>query len=80
MDQIRPLNISKETDMVLRSLIQEPESLQLKHPCLPMLIKIRDFRLHKNAFHECPLILVMAANKNIRVSPCCYKVRLLYLK
>jgi len=32
--QIRPLNISMETDMVLRSLIQEPENLQLKRPRL----------------------------------------------
>jgi hypothetical protein len=78
--QIRPLNISTETDMVLRSLIQEPENLQLKHSCLSTSIKIRDFRLHKKTFCECPLILVMAANKNSRVNACCYKVRLLYLK
>ena len=42
--------------------------------------KIRDFRLHKKTFRECPLIMVMVANKNTRVSPCCYKFRLLYLK
>jgi len=78
--QIRPLNISTETDMVLRNLIQEPENLQLKYPCLLTSIKIHDFRLHKKTFCECPLILVMAASKNTRVNPCCYMVHLLYLK
>jgi hypothetical protein len=78
--QIWPLNISTETDMVLRSLTLEPENLQLKYPCLLISINIHDFRLHKKMFCECLLILVVATSKNTRVNPCCYMVHLLYLK